>query len=586
MPELTETSSIRISGCLGRRHQANVSYLLHVCDRYGQFMLNPYRLRGRREQERPWDGEYAGKWLDAAAKTAVNTGHGLLTDEVNALARVLRAAQEPDGYMGIEASERKGRTAWDVWNHWYAITGWLTHYEQMGDKGSLESAARAGRWLVRVFSPIESQDAAFFVSAHEGGCNVDVVDQIVRLYALTGDGQFLDFVEQVIEHYPPIVKMRESGKLVIAIPLDGGKPPYKMHAYVILAYLGGLVNYATLTGNRQELDWIESVWEEMVEDHLYPTGSLGFQERLSADVPNDTPDMEHQETCATVEWMLFNRRLYSATGRARYIGMLERTIYNALLAAQSVDGMTWAYYSPLRYHKRWGIGPTRCCFWSGPRGVAMLPELVYASDEDSIYVNLFEQSQAELKVRGQLIRLRQTSGYPAEGSTSIELSLDGNLEFSLKLRIPNWVESPILQVNGKSVAVRTDPDEYVALSRSWAEGDQVKMRFDMPTRLVEMSRYGAAVARGPEVMALDSRDNEASYLDTVNMDQVRIPSDLELSPEEPSNGRRRYAGNVLLGGEPAQVVFTPYADAGAAVPTSHDPFRLWASFRTLFPRGE
>lgn len=103
----------------------------------------------------------------------------------------------------------------------------------------------------------------------------------------------------------------------------------------------------------------------------------------------------------------FTERLYKATGHVKYIDALERVCYNALLAAQSTDGMKWTYYTPLRYTKKWFQGPTNCCFWSGPRGIARIPEMVYSVDEQGLRVDLFEQSKAKLKVKGKEVSIDQ-----------------------------------------------------------------------------------------------------------------------------------------------------------------------------------
>lgn len=596
--EFAKASNTRISGRLGQRHKANTSYLLHIYAKYGESMLEPFRHRGQWQKvgfshTLGWDGEYAFKWLDAAVKTAASTGHDLLTKQVNSFAESLRSLQEADGYMGIENADQKGKAEWDIWNQWYALTGWLTHYELMQDEESLSAAAKVGEWIVETYGPVESKDAWFFKGALDGGCNIDVIGQLVRLYEFTGSQGLLNFVGQAIEQYPAIQTMRETGKAVIEIGGGHGETPDKMHAYVLSAYLGGVVEYALAAGQDHELDWIESVWDDLVDNHLYPTGSLGYKERLRLDAPNDSPDMEHQETCATVEWMLLNRRLYGATGKVRYVHMLEKTAYNALLAAQSVDGMKWDYYTPLRYHKRWGSGPTHCCYWSGPRGVAMLPELVYATDGEGLYVNLLEQSEGILEVKGRRVTVEQVSEYPGKGEVSLQLGLGGQLDFALRLRIPAWAESVNLRVNGESCEVEAEPGEYIELTRTWADGDRVGMTFDVVTRLLEMKGYGVAVSRGPEVMSLDSRDNEARFLDTVVMDSVSVPVSLELVPIEPRNGRRLYAGQVLVNALPRTVTFTPYADAGAIV-VPHEPmsgldmsfFEEGACFRTVFSRAE
>src|SRR5439155_25105219 len=141
-------------------------------------------------------------------------------------------------------------------------------------------------------------------------------------------------------------------------------------------------------------------------------------------VDHGQPDRHHKETCAPVEWLLFNTRLYQATGKARYMQAMEQTIYNALLAAQSMDGQQWLYYLPLRYEKTWFTGPTSCCYWSGPRGIARLPEWVYALDSDGLRVNLYEASRARVQMQGQDVRVEQLTRFPDSGPVALRIEPD------------------------------------------------------------------------------------------------------------------------------------------------------------------
>jgi hypothetical protein len=74
--------------------------------------------------------------------------------------------------------------------------------------------------------------------------------------------------------------------------------------------------------------------------------------------------------------------------------------------------------------------------------------------------------------------------------------------------------------------------------------------------------------RGPEVLAVDQRDNGS-----LDLDQLMLREGLVLRSLDPVDGRRRYLGELEAEGRPAQVVFTPYADCGDD----------GARFRTAFP---
>ena len=158
-----------------------------------------------------------------------------------------------------------------------------------------------------------------------------------------------------------------------------------------------------------------------------------------------------------MEWLLFNAVLYQATGRVRYIERMEQTIYNALLAAQSLDGLQWMYFTPLRYEKRWFTGPTSCCYWSGPRGIARLPGWVYAIDNEGILVNLYELGEATLQLDDKAVSIKQISLYPDIGKVSLEVKPAVPVTFTVRLRIPSRASEVQFKLNGQPIL----PDSVV-----------------------------------------------------------------------------------------------------------------------------
>jgi len=551
---------------LGARLRGNIDYVRHLHDRYGEEMLEAYTARHYapgKLLELVWDREYAGKWLDAAVRMAVNTSDKDQLATVDGFAASLRQCQQPDGYIGIKLPTDRDldewEESWDLWNQWYALTGLLTHYECYGDRVSLEAAGRLGEWILQAYGPIEDKSARFFEGVEDGKCNMTVVGQLLRLYRHTGNENLIDFVCHAAQHYPLVGQMRSS------------REPVLTQAYMLSAILGGIAELAHVKQDREALAWVEVVWERIARDHLYPTGSLGLGESLRENAPNDEPDYPHQETCATVEWIFFTARLYTITGHVKYIEALENTIYNALLAAQSTDGMKWTYWTPLRYHKDWFHGPTKCCYWSGPRGIARLPQLIYATKDNVIYVNFFESSDATLATHGGEVHVTQDSSFPEIGKSIVTLKTPLGWTGRLRIRKPSWTTELQVMLNGRLVPIANDMEGYCDIALQESREYQIEMRFDIPFVCEEFAG-GYFVRRGPEVLAIDVRDNIETVL---ARDWISFPEGIVLQPTDSEGSRRRYRADLKYksSGEPRSLVFTPYADAG----------NEGAVFRVVFP---
>src|SRR5512133_2185816 len=149
---------VTLTGRLSARYQGNLRYLEHIYETRENWMLEPFRHRGmdwvleplrNKKGELAWAGEYAGKWLDAAALSVSDANDLQLDRAVVRFASELIASQESDGYLGIEPPARRGQGSdwdWEVWNVKYAMAGLLTYFETSQDTASLYAAARCGEW--------------------------------------------------------------------------------------------------------------------------------------------------------------------------------------------------------------------------------------------------------------------------------------------------------------------------------------------------------------------------------------------------------------------------------------------------------
>src|SRR4029079_619103 len=124
------------------------------------WVLEPLR---NKKAELAWAGEYAGKWLDAAALSAFDGVEEHRSKAATNFASELIAAQESGGYLGIELPARRGHGSdWDVWNVKYALTGLLTYFEASQDGAALYAAVRCGEWLINQFGMVSAADHSFF----------------------------------------------------------------------------------------------------------------------------------------------------------------------------------------------------------------------------------------------------------------------------------------------------------------------------------------------------------------------------------------------------------------------------------------
>ena len=108
---------------------------------------------------------------------------------------------------------------------------------------------------------------------------------------------------------------------------------------------------------------------------------------------------------------MWNHRLFLLHGDARYIDILERTLYNCFLAGVGFSGNDFFYPNPLSsdgeytfnqgYAVRQPWFHCSCCPSNVVRLLPSLPGYVYALREDDVYVNLFIAGSAGFDVVSQ-----------------------------------------------------------------------------------------------------------------------------------------------------------------------------------------
>ena len=316
------------------------------------------------------------------------------------------------------------------------------------------------------------------------------------------------------------------------------------HAVRAMYLYSGMSDVAALAGDAAYATALDRIWNDVVSKRLYLTGGLGARDTVEAfgddyELPNRTA---YTETCASVGGVLWNQRMFLREGDAKYLDVVERTLYNGFLSGVSLAGDTFFYQNPLASDgtvARTAYFEVACCPSNLARLMGQLPSLIYARKDDELYVNQFVASHATLDLGGRSVMVAQQTGYPWDGVVTIRLASDQPTAFTLHVRIPGWARNepvasdlyrfadvapavagsqPTLSVNGQPVALDV-AHGFASIRRTWAPGDTVRLDLPMPVRRV-VANPGVtadegrlAIERGPIVYALEGVDNGGKVSD-------------------------------------------------------------------------
>jgi DUF1680 family protein len=311
--------------------------------------------------------------------------------------------------------------------------------------------------------------------------------------------------------------------------------------------LAGMADVARETGDQSLLEACRRLWDNIASRQMYITGGIGSMAQGEAfsfdyDLPNDTI---YSETCASIGLIFFAHRMLQLEPDSRYADVLERALYNTVIAGMSRDGKHFFYVNPLEVtpevcdgrNKNYNhVKPVRqewfgcaCCPPNIARLLASLGEYMYSVKGNTIYSHLFIGGEAELSLGGTNVRLNQQSSMPWEGTARYEVTVSQPAAFALALRIPDWSSKAEVLVNGTSYSIAEKvADGYAIIERLWTNGDAVELVLEMPVMrvrshpLVKQNAGKVALQRGPLVYCAEEADNGPL------LQQLMLPQDAKL----------------------------------------------------------
>ena len=318
----------------------------------------------------------------------------------------IAAAQEEDGYLYTARTidpenppPGAGEERWsnlgsshELYNVGHMYEAAVAHFQATGKRNFLDIALKNADFIAETFGPDKKK-------GFPGHQEIEI--GLVKLYRVTGERKYLELAKFFLDQrgrmeHPK--KFSEDSPFSIYNQdwyLQAHKPVIEQeeaigHAVRATYMYSGMADVAALTGDEDYISAIDRIWENVVSRKLYITGGIGASRRGEAFgenyvLPNKTA---YNETCAAIGNIFWNHRLFLLHGHARYIDVLERTLYNGFLSGISLSGDRFFYPNPLESDGKFRFNQgeaTRkawidcaCCPGNKPRFLPSFPGYVYA----------------------------------------------------------------------------------------------------------------------------------------------------------------------------------------------------------------
>jgi len=628
--------NVRLKGFLGERLDAMVAN--HVGAQDVDYITAPFIEKT--ETKGWWQTEFWGKWMHSsvaylryATDEKCKVAEELCSKIERGIERML-ASQEPSGYIGNYPDELRCGEGWDVWGMKYTLMGLLHYYDwkckvesvkcKVEADAALEAAKRLCDYVIAEIGPGGRRGRELWQTGNWSGyASSSILEPVVWLYKRVSarDGKdaaqkYLDFAAYIVEG----MTRPEKGPRLIDLALKGvsvadrngyGNRPEKHGGYVMkhnrwksyemMSCYQGLLEYYEIVklckyeNTQYPMLAVEDIFkaavmtaEDIVKEEINLAGGCASSEAwFHGARKQHLPYLRLQETCVTTTWMRFCEKLLSVTDDPKWADQIERTFYNAYLAAMKSDGSEFAGYTPLsgnRYHgQHHCYMHTDCCTANGPRGFLCFLKELFTTRGDVATFNFYSSALVKGELSGgRKVAFDMYSLYPRTDYVRIVSHTEGAAP--VRLRIPGWSANTKVMLNGK-VLDGVASGSYFTIDRDWKLGDIVELKFDMPV-VAHTLDHNVAFTRGPVLLARDSRFGDGDMTEPFRRGikdgeimptfaAVRTPSDdiwMAFSATLPIGSHHENPEASL----PTTVFFCDYASAGNA--WQRDNF-----YRTWFP---
>ncbi len=509
-PRMSINRKVTLAACLDK------------CDGTGRIsnFARAAKLESGGHQGRFYNDSDVYKILEGVAYTLHVEFDSALKDRADRIIDLIAAAQEPDGYMNTYFQLVRPGDKWtnmdlhEMYCGGHLIEAAIAYAQATGETKLLNTAIRFADHIEALFGP----DKRHWVAGHQ-----EIELALVKLYRYTGQKRYLALSLFLLEE-------RGHGHGIKEGSADGWDKDYYQdqvpamwlsdvtgHAVRGVYMYAAMADIVALMGHQGYALALNRLWESMVTRNYYITGGIGqsaHNEGFTADF--DLPNRCYCETCAAVAMVLWNARMGWLHGDGKYFDVVERSLYNNVVAGVSVGGAKFFYDNPLESNGDYHRSPwfeCSCCPSQIARFIPSIGGYLYAVEDNAFSINLYADSAFHHGPWQGSVR----TAYPYDGTVEITLS-EMPAGGILKLRLPGWCGG--VQIEGATYTVAKG---YAALE-GVKPGEKIRLLLPMPVRRnhaderVTVDRGHVALSRGPLVYCFEQTDCQTLVPDIVLSD--------------------------------------------------------------------
>jgi hypothetical protein len=448
--------------------------------------------------------ERAPYWLDGIVPLAFLLDDQALKAKAKRFIDTVLAAQHADGWLG-PVSDGKHEPH-DPWPLFVLFKAFSQYQEATGDARIIPAMLRCAHKIDEVITKTPLKSWAHFRSA-------DFVLSLYWLHEQTREPWLLDLASKVQKQGYDWRKLFED------FPFQAktqGTFALNNHGVNIgMALKQPAVRYR-LSHDAGDRNAIDNMLALLDRYHGQATGAFTCDEHLAGRSPS-----QGTELCTVVEAMFSLESAAAILGRADLGNRLEKLAFNALPATFKPDMCAHQYdqqanqvvckVSEERVYVNnnpdsniFGLEPNfGCCTANMHQGWPKFVEHLWLKTDNELVAPSYAPCVVETSMKSKPVRVEVNTQYPFEETVRIAVTVDGEAEFTLRLRWPGWSAPRACRIVTQSGALHAKSDSRNnVISGPWKGKTEIIMRLGMSARICTGFNDSVAIARGPLVYAL------------------------------------------------------------------------------------
>lgn len=488
------------------------------------------------------------KWLEAAAYSIKRYPDQELVKRMDEVIDLIGLSQQEDGYLNSYFTVKEPNKRWtnleeahELYCAGHMMEAAVAYAECTGKTKLLDIMCRMADHIYQHFIVEKAK-------GYPGHPEVELA--LMRMFHYTGNEKYKELAKHFIDvrgidnqYFAKESKIRNWS----VWGSSGENPEYTQshlpvreqtkavgHAVRAVYLYTGMADLALSTKDELLKRACKALWDNIVNCKMYVTGAIGSAyegEAFTKDfhLPNDTV---YGETCASIGLIFFARKMLELDLDGKYADVMERALYNCVLAGMQLDGKRFFYVNPLEVIPKISgeavsllhVKPTRprwfacaCCPPNVARLLTSIGRYAWMQDKDIIYCHLFIGGTLTLEgeIEGEIIT---KTNYPYDDSIVFQFKpQDKTMKLTLAIRLPFWSNYNIITRNGCSTEYKIK-NGYAYITGSFTSEDELKVNFDTSVKKIyASSRVSAnsqkvAFSKGPLIFCAEGIDNQEEVL--------------------------------------------------------------------------